>query len=60
MRTSDFQIQADPEMTAGEEDRSYRVHNVPDTDLRVWYRPLSEEEPDTLVVMVIERTDLPN
>jgi hypothetical protein len=59
MRTPDFHVEADPVITGGDEGRSYRVRTVPDTDLRLWYRPLSEEEPDTLVVMVIERAASP-
>ncbi|MGD1254778.1 hypothetical protein ACKUT9_11055 [Mycobacterium seoulense] len=58
MRTPDFHVEADPVTTA--EGRPYRVHTVPDTDIKVWYRPLSDDDPDTLVVILIEKpTDMP-
>jgi hypothetical protein len=41
--------------------RSYRMHRVPECDVRLWYRQKSESEPHTLYLMVIEKTgeDLP-
>jgi hypothetical protein len=36
--------------------RSYRMHRVPESDIRLWYRQKSESEPYTLYVMVIENT----
>jgi hypothetical protein len=34
--------------------RSYRMHRVPESDIRLWYRQKSESEPYTLYVMVVE------
>jgi hypothetical protein len=36
--------------------RAYRMHRVPETDIRLWYRQRSETEPSTLYVVVIENT----
>lgn len=56
MSRSDFREEDDPRaIRAGDQGRSYRVHNVPNSNLRLWYRPLSEHHPDRLVVMVIEK-----
>ncbi len=38
----------------GDTGRSYRMHRVPESDIRLWYRQKSESEPYTLYVMVIE------
>jgi hypothetical protein len=51
-----FREEDDPRaIRAGDQGRSYRVHEVPDSDLRLWYRPLNEDHPDTLAVMGIQR-----
>jgi hypothetical protein len=56
MSRPDFREESDPRaIRAGDQGRSYRVHMVPKTDLRLWYRPLDEKHPETLLVMVIQR-----
>lgn len=56
MSHPDFREEDDPRaIRAGDQGRSYRVHKVPDSNLRLWYRPLNEDHPETLVVMVIEK-----
>jgi hypothetical protein len=57
MRRPDFHTNLDlRETRPGNTGRSYRMHRVPDSDLRLWYRQKSEFEPYPLVVMVIEDT----
>ena len=56
MSHPDFREEDEPRaIRAGDQGRSYRVHKVPDSNLRLWYRPLNEDHPETLVVMVIEK-----
>ncbi|WP_441961466.1 hypothetical protein [Mycolicibacterium houstonense] len=56
MSHPDFREEADARgIRVRERGRSYRVHRVPNTDLRLWYRPLNEDQPETLVVMVISK-----
>jgi hypothetical protein len=46
MSRPDFREEDDPRaIRAGDQGRSYRVHRVPETNLRLWYRPLSEDQP---------------
>jgi hypothetical protein len=53
----DFQVGADPRaIRPGDHGRSYHVHKVPDTTIRLWYRQ-SDTDPEALVVMVIEKKD---
>jgi hypothetical protein len=62
MSRPDFQTDLDLRATRpGDAGRSYRMHRVPEADIRLWYRQKSESEPHTLYVMVIEKTgeDLP-
>jgi len=40
----------------GDAGRSYRMHRVPESDIRLWYRQKSASEPHTLYVIVIENT----
>lgn len=55
MSRPDFPMKLDPRATRpGETERSYRMHRVPDTDIRLWYRRGGEPEPYSLYVMVIE------
>jgi hypothetical protein len=55
MSRPDFQTYLDLRATRpGDEGRSYRMHRVPESDIRLWYRQKSESEPHTLYVMVIE------
>lgn len=57
MSRPDFQTQLDLRATRpGDTGRSYRMHRVPESDIRLWYRQKSEYEPDTLYVMVVENT----
>jgi hypothetical protein len=56
MSHPDFREEDDPRaIRSGDQGRSYRVHTVPGTDLRLWYRPLNDDRPETLVVMLIQR-----
>jgi hypothetical protein len=50
---TDLDLRATRPRDAG---RSYRMHRVPEADIRLWYRQKSESEPHTLYVMVIEKT----
>ena len=62
MSRPDFRTDLDPRATRpGDAVRSYRMHRVPEADIRLWYRQKSESELHTLYVMVIEKTgeDLP-
>jgi hypothetical protein len=62
MSRPDFQTDLDLRATRpGDAGRSYRMHRVPEADIRLWYRQKSESEPHTLYVMVIEKMgeDLP-
>ena len=62
MSRPDFQTDLDLRATRPRDaGRSYRMHRVPEADIRLWYRQKSESEPRTLYVMVIEKTgeDLP-
>ena len=62
MSRPDFRTDLDLRATRpGDAVRSYRMHRVPECDIRLWYRQQSESEPHTLYVMVIEKTgeDLP-
>jgi len=57
MSRYDYQTQLDLRATRpGDTGRSYRMHRVPESDIRLWYRQKSEYEPDTLYVMVVENT----
>jgi hypothetical protein len=59
LRKPEFRWQEDPLATGAEDQgRSYRIREIPGTDLRMLYRPLSEADPETLVVIVIERKGL--
>ena len=50
-----FPMKLDPRATRpGETERSYRMHRVPETDIRLWYRCEGEPERHPLYVMVIE------
>ncbi|OBB90340.1 hypothetical protein A5779_26285 [Mycolicibacterium peregrinum] len=56
MSNPGFREEDDPRaIRPGDQGRSYRVRKVPGTDLRLWYRPLNEDHPETLVVMLIQR-----
>jgi hypothetical protein len=62
MSRPDFQTDLDLRATRpGDAGRSYRMHRVPEADIRLWYRQKSESELHTLYVMVIEKAgeDLP-
>jgi hypothetical protein len=62
MSRPDFRTDLDLRATRpGDAPRSYRMHRVPECDIRLWYRQKSESEPHTLYLMVIEKTgeDLP-
>jgi hypothetical protein len=53
----DFQTDLDVRKTRpGDASRSYRMHRVPDADIRLWYRRKSEFDPQTLYVVVVEKT----
>jgi hypothetical protein len=55
MSRPDFRTHLDLRATRpGDTGRSYRMHRVPESDIRLWYRQKSESEPHTLYVMVIE------
>jgi hypothetical protein len=55
MSRPDFQTHLDLRATRpSDTGRSYRMHRVPESDIRLWYRQKSESEPHTLYVMVIE------
>ena len=57
MRRPEFQTHLDLRATRpGDTGRAYRMHRVPESDIRLWYRQKSESEPFTLYVMVIENT----
>jgi hypothetical protein len=57
MSRPDFQTDLDLRATRrGDAGRSYRMHRVPESDIRLWYRQKSESEPYTLYVMVIDKT----
>ncbi|MGH7293062.1 MAG: hypothetical protein ACREJT_17705, partial [Myxococcota bacterium] len=57
MSRPDFDTNVDPrESRPGDTGRSYHMHRVPDSDVRLWYRQKSESEPYPLCVMVIEDT----
>lgn len=56
MSNPGFREEDDPRaIRPGDHGRSYRVRKVRGTDLRLWYRPLNEDHPQTLVVMAIQR-----
>ncbi|WP_100453933.1 hypothetical protein [Mycobacteroides abscessus] len=56
MNRLDFDEQSDPRaIRTGDQGRSYRVHKVPGTNVRLWYRPLGGDDPDTLVIMAVEK-----
>ncbi|MGY4869792.1 hypothetical protein [Mycolicibacterium elephantis] len=57
MSGPEFQPESDPKaIRRGDGGRAYHVRRVGGTNLRLWYRPLKEDEPSSpLVVMVIER-----
>jgi hypothetical protein len=58
MSRPEFQTELDLRATRpGDAGRSYRMHRVPEAEIRLWYRQKSEFEPHTLYVMVIEKTD---
>lgn len=62
MSRPDFRTELDVHATRpGDTPRSYRMHRVPECDVRLWYRQKSESEPHTLYLVVIEKTgeDLP-
>lgn len=57
MGRPDFRTGLDLRATRpGDAERSYRMHRVPDADIRLWYRQKSEYEPHTLYLMAIEKT----
>jgi hypothetical protein len=57
MSRVDFQTNLDLRATRpGDAGRSYRMHRVPECDIRLWYRQKSESEPYPVYVMVIEKT----
>ena len=57
MSRPDFRADLDLRATRpGDAKRSYRMHRVPESDIRLWYRQRSESEPSTLYVVVIENT----
>ncbi|OBB01510.1 hypothetical protein A5662_13495 [Mycobacteriaceae bacterium 1482268.1] len=52
-----FQPDLDPRETSSRKTgRFYRMHRVPDSDIRLWYRLKSHSEPRTLYVVVVEKT----
>lgn len=57
MNHLDFDERSDPKaIRAGDHGHSYRVHKVPGTSVRLWYRPLDEEEqPGTFVIIAVEQ-----
>jgi hypothetical protein len=58
MSRPEFQTELDLRATRpGDAGRSYRMHRVPEADIRLWYRQKSESEAHTLYVIVIEKTD---
>lgn len=62
MSRPDFRTDLDLRSTRPDDAaRSYLMHRVPECDVRLWYRHKSESEPDTLYLVVIEKTgeDLP-
>ena len=62
MSRPDFRTDLDLRATRRDDaPRSYRMHRVPECDIRLWYRQKSESEPHTLYLVVIEKTgeDLP-
>lgn len=57
MGRPDFRPDLDPHVTRpGAGERPYRMHRVPDADIRLWYRQKSESDPDKLYLVVIEKT----
>lgn len=57
MSRPDFRTDLDLRATRPDDaPRSYRMHRVPECDIRLWYRQKSESEPHTLYLMVIEKT----
>ena len=57
MGRPDFRLDLDLRATRlADAKRAYRMHRVPETDIRLWYRQRSETEPTTLYVVVIENT----
>jgi hypothetical protein len=56
MSSAGFQERLDPRaIRAEDQGRTYYVHRVPNTNIRLWYRPLDEDHPETLTVVVIEK-----
>ena len=59
MSSPGFHTKSDPRaILRGDAGRSYHVHRVSDSNLRLWYRPLAkrgEDAPDRLVVVSIEK-----
>ncbi|SHR38452.1 hypothetical protein [Mycobacteroides abscessus] len=56
MSGPDFDEESDPRaIKTRDQGRSYRVHKVPGTDVRLWYRPLDGDDPDALVIMAVEK-----
>ncbi|MBF9435468.1 hypothetical protein HA133_05945 [Mycobacteroides chelonae] len=56
MNRLDFDERSDPRaIRTGDQGRSYRVHKVPGTNIRLWYRPLGGDDPNTLVIMAVEK-----
>ncbi|MGL5440991.1 MAG: hypothetical protein ACRDDJ_00745 [[Mycobacterium] stephanolepidis] len=56
MSRPDFDEQSDPRgIKARDQGRSYRVHKVPGTNVRLWYRTLDGDDPNALVIMAIEK-----
>lgn len=61
MASVEFRVDLDlREIPRGSATRTYRMHRLPDSDVRVWYRQKSEFEPHVLCVTVIEKTDRDN
>jgi hypothetical protein len=57
MSRADFPTNLDLRATKpGDAGRSYRMHRVPECDVRLWYRQKSASEPHVVYVMVIEKT----
>lgn len=61
MSSAGYQMDLDlREIPRGDGARTYRMHRLPDSDIRVWYRQKSDSEPHALFVTVIEKTDRDN
>ncbi|MDV3127927.1 hypothetical protein M1247_23620 [Mycobacterium sp. 21AC1] len=57
MGRPDFRTDLDLRATRpGDTERAYRMHRVPQADIRLWYRQKSKAEPHTLYLMAIEKT----